>query len=185
MIQISTRQALIGIESTAAKINISQPHADMQIESKQAVLDIHTEHVRVQIDQRQCFNEVGLMSNSALLDNAAQQGEQAVMEAISKAASEGDSLAAIENGGGAIASIAYSNSFHEVDYNIVSMPRSRPSIEILGGTIDIKIDDGYVNLQITASKPEIDYQPGRVSFYLRQHPEVNITYTDSNIDIKV
>lgn len=174
MLQIITQNAQLEIRTTRAQLNISQPPADFEIQRKQPKLNMHTEHPQIRIDQRQCFNESGLMSPEAFADYIAQTGRKAVMEGIARRTEEGSRLARIEAGGNAVAEIAYDNSFPVYEFKMVTMPRSRPKIDFVGGSIDIQVEEGYVNTIFRPNSPQIEYRPGSIEIRMRQYPHIDI-----------
>lgn len=185
MFRISTTDALIGINSTPTRISIVQPRADFQISHENSKLEMHTEQVEIRIDQQQCFNESGLKDFKTLNRDHAMEGKQAVLEGIARRAGEGNRMAAIQNGGNAFAEIAYSNSFTNHTFNMVTMPMSRPTIDFVGGTVDIRVDEGYVDIKSKPNKPIIDVEVGDVEIFMRQKPEINIEYTGKELDVKL
>ena len=128
------------INRTGAGLNFMPAPVRQLTNNKPVKVEIHTEHVRVLIDQRQCFNESGRMDIRTLAATIAQRSRQAFLEGISRRNSEGDLMAAPENRGKAIPMIAFNNSFEEKEFNMVTMPRSRPRIEFVGGHVDIRIE---------------------------------------------
>jgi hypothetical protein len=187
MIRITTQNAQIGINTTNAQLSIQQPKAYHELNIVDPSLDIHTEHVKVQIDQTQCFNESGLKNMEALTRDFAAQGKQAALEGISRRSQEGDRLAAISNGGNAIAEIALSNRFTTHVFDIDTMPKSRPTIDFIGGTVDIVVHDGYVDVQSQKNKPVIDVQLGDVEVSMLQYQDIKFEYVEDKkgIDVKL
>lgn len=185
MLQINTTDAQMGIKTTNAKLLIQQKPAELDIETKPTKLIIHTEQVRVLIDQSECFKESGLKDTFTLIVEAAEEGRQAVLEGIVRISQEGSRMAAIKNKGNAFAEIALNNTFDKVDYNITFMPKSRPKFDVVGGTVDIQVDEGYVRINARTNKTVIDVEPGKVEIYMIQYPDIDISVTGNNLDEKV
>lgn len=182
MIKITRTDALIGINTTPTKVYIQQPKADFEMAIKEPKLEIDTEQVEIRIDQSQCFNEAGLKNNTALLEDYVGRSQQAFAEGVSRIVSEGNQMAAIENKIDAIAEIAFSNSIQVADWNIDFIPKSRPDIDYVGGTVDIRLDRGYVDIKSKPNNPIIDVEVGGVEIYLRQKPDIKFEYLGNNID---
>lgn len=185
MIRITTQQGQIGINTTNARLLITQRPAEIDTHTEQATLEMHTEQIQIRIDQQQCFNESGLMSPSAFSEDVSQQGKQAVYEGISRRAAEGNQMAAIEKGNDAIANIAFDNSFHIADFNITFMPKSKPEIDFVGGNIDIKVNEGSVEMKVKINRPDIEFEPGSIEIFLKQKPDISIKYIGENVDVEV
>ncbi|MDF2840359.1 MAG: hypothetical protein K0Q99_1131 [Clostridia bacterium] len=185
MIIITKTDALIGINTTPAKMSIIQPKPDFEILQQDSELLIDTEQLQVRIDQTQCFNEAGLKNNSALSEDMVNRSQQAFSEGISRVVSEGNQMASIENGYNAIAEIAFNNSIQVTDWNIDFIPKSRPRIDYVGGTVDIRINEGYVDVKSKPNMPIIDVELGGIEFYLRQNPEIKFEYVGNNLDMSI
>lgn len=185
MLQITKVDGRLGIETTNAKMQIRQPKADFEIEKKSAKLEMKTDQLKVTIDQQQCFNETGLMDYMTLTEYNADLGRQGVAQGIDRIVSEGNLLAAIENKIDAIAEIALNNTEPKLDYNFDLTPKSRPKIGYTGGTVDIRVEDGYVTVHSKPNKPIIEVQNGKVEITLLQHPKLEIKFIGDNFDKRI
>jgi hypothetical protein len=125
------------------------------------------------------------MDPTALREDMSSRCAQAAAEGIARNVDEGNAMAAIENGGGVIADIAFGNSFDNKDFNMVTMPRSRPKIEVRGGTVDIKVDEGKVSIDSKVYTPQIDVRLGGVEIYVREYPSISFKFVDDKINTKV
>ena len=185
MLKITRTDALIGINTTSAKMSIHQPKADFEMTKKDPKLEIHSEQIQIRIDQRQCFNESGLKDFTTLARDHAAEAKQAVFEGISRRVSEGNMMADIKNGGNAIAEIAFNSFFTNHVLDIATMPKSRPIIDYVGGTVDIRFDEGYVDIKSRPYAPIIDVVAGDVEIYMKQNPEIKFEYTGNEVDVKL
>jgi len=182
MLRITKNDALIGINITPLKMNISQPKADFEMRQKPARVIIKSEPLQIKIDQSQAFNEAGLKDNAAFSEDMVARSKQAAAEGLSRIVSEGNSMAAIESGGNAIAEIAAANSIQIFDWNIDFIPKSKPVIDFIGGNIDISVDEGYVDIKTKPNKPIIDVEVGSVDIFLRQKPDIKVEYLGKEVD---
>jgi hypothetical protein len=185
MLRISTQKAALDINVTRARFDMRQPPADIEMRQKHARIIINREPLQLIIDQRQCFNESGRMDPTALADHIAQLGEQAFTDGIARIIDEGDRMARFEEGGDAFAEIAYNNSYPVYEFNMVTMPRSRPKIDFIGGNLDIQVEEGYVEFKVTPRSPQVEYTPGKVDIRLKQHPDISFEYIGDNIDSRI
>lgn len=177
-LQITTTKPIIGIQTTNGQMSIQQSRGEQTIRTTMPKANIKSEKPKVIIDQYQCFAEAGLKNFLDLTKENAQLGGQRALEAIARIAQDGDRLAMIQkNMPPAIPEIAEKNAWDELDYNIGTIPKSRPKIEVTG---DLKIDWvlGKVNIDYKANKPSIHYKMGRVDIYLRQKGNIDIQYVD-------
>lgn len=178
--------AYIGMQTNNAKLDIEQPKADMQITQTPAKMEVQQEDAKVRIDQSEAFADAGMKSITQLNREFAQEGQQAVLEYISKTSQEGDMLGAIENGGNAIADIARQNSIKgRPDFNITFIPKyGSVKIDVDPGRLDINWTLGGADVQTTPNKPIIHYTPGNVETYLRQKNSLNIDFIGGIFDQK-
>lgn len=185
MLRITRTEGLIGINTTPARMQISQPKPDFEIQQKNSTVILRTEPIQVRIDQSQCRNEIGYKTNTAFMDDISERGQQAVMEGIARIVAEGNRMAEVPNNGSAIAQIVAENSLQVYDYNIDFLPKSRPEIDFVGGNVDISVDQGYADIRSKPNKPIIDVEIGSVEVYLRQKPDLLIEYIGNQIDESV
>ncbi len=184
-LRITKTDGLIGIKTTPAKMNISQPKADLEIHQKQSKVLIDSEPVQIKIDQSQCFNEAGLKNNTAFMEDMVQRSTQDLLQGINRTVSEGNIMAAVENNVNAFAEIAANNFMQMVEWNIDFIPKSRPKIEFVGGNMDISVDEGYIKINARTNKPVIDVEIGGVEIYLKQKPDLKIEFIGNELDVKL
>ncbi len=184
MLQISTQNAELDIRVTRARLDLRQPPADVQMHQKHPRIIMHKEPLQIRIDQRQCFNESGRMDPTALMDHIAGIGKQAVQEGIARIVEEGNRMARFDLKEDAFAEIAYDNSYPVYEFNMVTMPRSRPKIDFVGGNLDIQVDEGYVDIKVEPHGLQTQYQPGKVDIRLKQYPHISFRYIGNNVDSK-
>ena len=183
-LRITTTPALIGIDRTPGGFDMRQPKADMELNIEHPKVEIRTEHGQVRIDQSQCFSEAGLKSFSELTADNAAFARQKVMQTIEKIGRQGDELMAIEAKYDPIPGQAEENAFtwDDVVFNFDLIPKSRPKVDFVGGTVDIQVKEGRVNLQVQVNKPIINYTPTKLDIYLRQKNSINIEYVGSKFN---
>lgn len=185
MLRITTTDIALDIRTRAAQVSISQPKADMEITRKAPKVIVDSEPIQIRIDQSQCFNESGLKDYAALSRESANMGRQAVFEGIARRSSEGSLLSDIARGGNAIAQIAASNSYRMHEFGIVTMPASRPVIDFVGGTMDIRVEEGFIDLRSSPNKPVIEVEPGSVDISVSQYPDIQVQFIGNEVDIKL
>ncbi|WP_129597504.1 DUF6470 family protein [Anaerophilus nitritogenes] len=176
--RIETQPALIGIQTTNAKLDIEQPKADMNMNIEHPKIEMHTEHVKVQIDQYPCFAEAGLKNYRDLTKDNIEFAKQKMSETIDRIARQGNEMMNIHENENALADQAIENAYliFQKEWNIGFIPTSRPSIDFKGGTVDIQVKEGKVNMDVKVNKPIVDYTPGKVDIYLRQKNSIHIEY---------
>lgn len=189
-LSIQTTDTQLGIHRTPGKWNIESQNATLHFRTKQAKVKLNTELPMVVIDQYECFATAGLKNNYDLTKSLAQKAYQQVMEYIGKTASDGNALAAIENGGNPIRDIAVRDAYPEHTFGIDSIPKARPKITITGG-VDIEWEGANhgarigIEGQYNPGFLSIDYRPSDIEIYVRQYPKINIEYLGSEIDSKI
>jgi len=68
---------------------------------------------------------------------------------------------------------------------MVTMPRTRPQIDLIEGQVNINVTEGQNNQRVVAQKPRIDYQPGKIERYMKQYNSISIRYLGEKVDMKV
>ncbi len=184
-LSITTTPALIGIKTTSAKQEIQQPKAEVKLNIQHPKVEIDSEQVQVRIDQYQCFAESGLKNYLDLTKDNAAFAQQKFSEAVARIVRQGDEM--VENlhkGRDMIPIHAMENAIakNSRQFNMVTMPKSCPKIDFVGGTVDINVVEGKVDIQVKTNKPIIDYNRGNVDIYLRQKNSIDIEYVDGKVD---
>ncbi|MFT9494655.1 DUF6470 family protein [Anaerosolibacter sp.] len=184
-LRISTTPALIGINRIPGKLDIQQPMVEMELNIEHPRVEIDTEPARVQIDQSQCFAEAGLKNFLDLTTDNAAYARQKSLEGIERVVRQGNELAAIHIEGNPIADQAEENSvfWNNREFNFDLIPKSRPKIDSIGGTVDVKLIEGKIDPQVKAQKPIINFTPGNVEIYLRQKNSIQIEYIGNKLDV--
>ena len=179
-IRLQSSPASITIQTTPGKMEIEQPPAQLDIQQPQAILDIETTPGRLTIDQTEAWADMNIKSVFRVAEEAAQEGQQAVLEATASAAQDGDELMMIENGGGAIASQAKRNGESpRYEFNIGWIPRH--------GSVKIQYDPASVKIEARTQevinntkiqKPIINHVRGHVDVALKQHQSLDIDFAN-------
>ncbi|HHV99309.1 MAG TPA: hypothetical protein GXX36_07020 [Clostridiaceae bacterium] len=187
-LSITQTYAKIGIETTPGRFQMKSQPAKIELERRPPAVNIHAELPKVEIDQYECFATSGLKNFLDLAREGAQLGYRQAFEYIGKVAVDGDTFAAIEQGGSPIADIAERDAHPEHEFGIVAMPGARPKISVRGG---IQFQPEYdpigfrwgVKINVVPGKFIADYIPANVNIFMRQYNSVDIRYVGSNMDI--
>lgn len=184
-LEIRQTYAKIGIDRTPGTLTMESSSARLELHQKQAKINIKTDLPKIEIDQYECFASSGLKNNGDMIKAAAQKGYQQVMSFIEKTASDGQRLAAIQNGGNAIVEIAKRDAFADVDAGYGYSPSPGPRITVRGG---VKFDpeangDGAnngVEGTFVPGRLSINFTAAQVKVNLQQYASLNIQYKDNN-----
>lgn len=183
---IQSQPALIGLQTTNAQMNLKNPLPSIEIETTPGSLNAHNTLPKVEIDQSQCFSESGLKGIFELTAENAQYSVQQMLASTGRIAAQGDELTMISSGANIIAEQGYSNAFDQFDrdWNMVTMPQSRPKITLKEGGVTFNPTPAKVTITPRLTKPEMDYKPGKVDVYLRQKNSIDIQFEGLNLDLK-
>ncbi len=188
-LSIQTTDIQLEYNRIPSKQEIETRNARLEFKQKHAKVNITTEKPKVLIDQYECFAEAGLKGNYDFTKEATQRAYQQVMEFIGKTASDGNTLAAIENGGNPMKAIAVRDAYPKYEFGLGFIPKSRPKIEVTGSVnIDWERNWEGVNNGVdgtyTPGSVNIDFEPAKINMYVKQYPSVDIRY-ENNIDISI
>lgn len=187
-IEISQVHAKLGVERIPSKLEMRSQRAQLELRQEHAKIRINTELPRVEIDQSECFASAGLKKPIDLSRELAQMAQQQVLEYIGKIASDGDMLAAIEQGGNPIADIAERDSYVEHEFNIDFIPKAKPKITVTGG-IEINADENpegsynWVEGNYIPGNLNISYTPEKLRIYMEQYNQVKFKYKGNTVDM--
>ena len=185
--EIRTTNALIGVNRTPAKLDIKQPQAEVDRKITHAQVNVELSLPKIQIDQTQAFAESGLKKPLDLTAEIAQYSKSKMEESTGRIAEQGDALTDIHTGADVIADQALYNAYDQfsTEYNMVTMPRSRPEITVIEGDLDIKVKEGTIDEQTEIRRPEINNKAGKVEVYLKQRNSISMKYVGDSFDMKL
>lgn len=188
-LSIRTTPAQLDIRTTPAGLEYRNKMADFDIRQKQPLIRIKSEQVTVLIDQYQCFAEAGLKNNADLMREQAQKGYQSAMSYTAKKARDGDAMAKIGHKANIMIGFAKRDSIDIRDFNVGFIPKSRPSFQVQGGTVDLQPEFrnnmGEINGVTYSYRPggvQFSYKPGNVDIRMKSYGSIDITYTGDNVD---
>lgn len=185
-LSITTVKALTGIDRTPSKLELQTQNAVLLLKRNEAKVSIHTEKPRVEIDQYEARASAGMKNLRDLTMEIVQRAYQQVLETIGKTAGDGDTLAAIENGGNPIADIAVRDAWPEHEFGLDTIPKVGPRISVTGSSeIEWNVDQtvNAVEGNYTPGRVNINFYPAVIKIYMKQYPSVNIEYANSRVDM--
>ncbi len=185
-IVMQSQMAQLGIQTKNAQAKLHNEQAVVEIETTPAQLNMKTELPKIEIDQSQCFSESGLKGILELSNENSKNAVQLMYSSIGRIVEQGNQLTNFYEGGNAIADQAYYNAYDQFDkeFNMVTMPQSRPKIAVREGSVNTNYSRGTLKLSPRLTKPELDYTPGKVDIYLKQKNELRISVEGQKFDLK-
>lgn len=185
-LEIRTTPALIAIRTTPGKQSIEQPRAEVEGSISLASVRIEGTLPKVKIDQNQTFNESGLKDIKTFSSDNVNFAYQKMQESIGRIAEQGTQMTDIHLGGDAIADQASYNAYgqFEHEFGMVTMPRTKPVVTVVKGTLDITVNEGQNNTKVVAKKVISSYERGKVETYLQQKKSISIKYLGERVDLK-
>lgn len=183
-LSMSSTSARIGLQRTPETLDIENPKGSvLQISTTHPKVKVEGTLPKVQIDQSQCFSESGLMSPLELSRDNSGYALSKLIQGMGLVAEQGTEMTNIHNGGNAIANQAAYNAYDQFigDYNMGTMPKSRPNIVLIRGELDIKVEEGSVENTTEVRRPVNNYRQGRISAYTAQYNSLNIEVINTSI----
>jgi len=187
-LQISRTDAKINIETTRSELSIQTRRARLELSHKVDRLDIQSELPKVVIDQYECFASSGLRGPLDLTRYEGQMAMQHALNYATRVSGEGDTLAAIENGGEPIADLAWQNGVTEHEFGLDYMPKASPRITIVGGGLQITPQGNAAGAkngiegQFTPGGVTFNYIPSQVKIAMEQYASISMRYVSTAIN---
>lgn len=166
----------LAISSERARLDITQPPAEMTIEQPPADMRIASIPARLTIDQTEAWAAVNNKHVFRLIEDAAADGRQAVLDFIERAAIQGDELMRIEHGGDPLVEQAEANSEGpplELEIALVPPPFS-VKVDYEPGRLTIDWNTYTPRINVKTHAPIIRCQQGAVKIDLAQRPSLHI-----------
>lgn len=183
---VDAQRAWIGIKTTNAQLNykITQPIVEMKTEYGSP--NAEQTKLQIKIDQSQCFSESGLKGILELSKENCSNAINLMYESVGRIVDQGNALANFHMGGNTIADQGYYNAYEQFDrdFNMVTMPKSRPKIDFVGGGVTFNPTRTVVQMTPKLIKPEFNYHAGNVEVYMKQHSQIQVRFEGLNLDLK-
>lgn len=182
-LQITTTPIKMAYQTQNAQVNIKNPKgATLDMQTKHAKVKMQSNQPKVLIDQSACFSESGLKSNGELIADNAAYAYSKSLEAIGKIVDQGNQMADVHKGN-PIPDQAVSNAYEQFyrEWNMVTMPRSRPKIDVIEGKVNIDVERGKVINNTTYQPPQISATPGKVNIYVERYNSIDIQFINSYV----
>jgi hypothetical protein len=184
IVQIRQTPGLIGIDTTAGSLSITQPKADLQITTTPGELSIHQSAPEMTIDQSQAraaytggtYREMSQRIYSGI--------EQLWLQGIAKRMEQGDRMLNFNKPGNTIAEV-YGEDWRPVSYPETRAPASVANVHIDVQVVPLQMEyhKAEVHIEVEAHKPEIAYTPSSVEVYMRQRP--SLSFIPPELDIQM
>lgn len=173
-LEIDIVHAQLGLNIRRPETTLSIPKPSANVESEPPAVYVEIEFPRVAIDSREAFGDIGLKRHLRLGREQAQRAREKGLDAIARMASDGDALAAIENGV-RVAELAAERAWPEEKrvLNVTALPKQPPEITFEGG-LDIAASWGKVTTNWRNEWIGLELHWGKVRTYLRQKPDIDI-----------
>lgn len=183
-IVIEQTHAQIGIRTEPPKQELRQPRAEMEIRQEPAILEIHTTPGVMLIDQTEARADIDLKSVFRRIEEYAQLGRAAALEATARIAQEGDMLRAIEHSGNPIAAIAQEKGNPPpADFNVTFLPRfGSVKFDYQPAKLDINWTVRGFSMDVKTHPPEHRYTPGKAEVYLLQKNSIRFDVAGLYVD---
>lgn len=179
-LRFTITDAKIGIKTTKGQYDITSSKGDQSITTTKPKMTISGEPKKAIIDSYESWAERGFKNNIDILSENAQLAKQAAINGLARVVADGNRMADIrKNMPPAIPEIAEKNTRPEIrEFGFGMIPLSKPNVTIVGGqSIDWQL--GSTNIDYTPSKPEINYDRGKVEVYMTQYQNLQIEYIDT------
>lgn len=177
-IRIQSTPAKLGLITNPSNVLMKQPNANQRIEQPSAEVKIDRIPSKLIIDQTEAKADEGIKTRTRVLQEYVQKGKQEWLKGIARRARDGAELAAIQNKGNPIATIAKKNGTKEMkQFGIGWIPSAN--------SVKINYDPGEVNISVKLNKPIIEnkqnkpiveYTPGNIEVKLIQYPSLEIDF---------
>ncbi|EIT86942.1 hypothetical protein A374_01764 [Fictibacillus macauensis ZFHKF-1] len=180
-LQIMTTPGLIEHSTTPAKQRIHQEAAVQSIEQRPADLSIKVTPGKLSIDQSQARADMDLKSLAQRIKDFAAYGQSDWLEGIARRAEEGDELMRIEQGGNPLPEQAQKNAESPLfSFNIGFIPSFfavKRAYEPARVQIEWHVNQPVITTEV--QRPLHEYEPGHVTFAMKQWPSIKFTVTQS------
>lgn len=170
----------IGVNRAPARLEMQSPGFTLDISVTQPQTKIEYSLPEITIDQSQCFSEAGRKGIADFAEENASFAVSKMLESIGRIAEQGNALTDIQFGGNPIVDQSYYNAYDqfEHEFNMATIPKSRPKIEVIEGSLDIQVIEGKLTNNTVSQKTSMQYVKGAIEVYLKQRGSIDVSFVD-------
>lgn len=182
-LQIQQTRGQISIQTNPGQMQMESPKQTLEMSVSQAAVIVDSDPARITIDQSQCFSESGLKGIADFMADAVSFAKSQMLQSMGRIAEQGNQLTDIHLSTTAIQDQAIYNAYDQFiyDYNMETMPKSRPVINIIEGKLDIRVQEGEVRNNTRVQKANLSYRHGSVQISMQQYPSISIQAVDTKV----
>ena len=160
---------------TIATISAGQNLPTHDTHFTQAQLSIHTEQPKLRQDSTAFFASIGLHKIGDLMDNAAEKGRQAVLEAMANYSKVGSQMAQIEKGV-TPAQIYHQKLLEQTKTSLVVKPTEQINFSYTPGEVSMKYTPSSVTMDWNVERAVRRYTPADFGVDINQSPTIDFIY---------
>ena len=159
ILQHHSSPARISVQQGPAQLRMSQPQGQLSVSAAPASLEISHSDPRLSIDSSAARASMKYFSMLGLLDEISRISKQKGAAGVGTIVSDGLAYQGVENGGGAIKSVARSKMFDNKQFGVVLMPSVPPRISYTPGQVRINASASAARVQFQPQRPMISVEP--------------------------
>jgi hypothetical protein len=181
-LQITSQKTLIGWDSQNAVLTQrgnAKQILNLRVEKNN--LQIDTVKQKMTIDQSDAFSEMGLKGIRAFMQESVGYARQIVSSGTDRIVSQGNEWLNIHTDYDPIPDQARYNAFEmfEKSFDGVFSPVARPQINVQPGQVNYNFTPSRVVNSSQVEPVQIDYQPWRIDYYMKQYSSISISYSST------
>jgi len=187
-ISISQQPLVMNVSTSPGKLSQSGNGAKtLNLDIKEPLLEMQTQLPKVSIDQSQSFAEAGLKKNRAFMEDNTSYSKEIVSQGVDRIVSQGNEFIDIHTGVDPIPDQAIYNAYDmfEKSFNYAAIPTTRPSIDLVKGSVNYNFNRGSVNNNSQPQKVEMNYTPYQVNFSISQYNSISFRYMEPKFEFMI
>ncbi|WP_026672373.1 DUF6470 family protein [Alkalihalobacterium bogoriense] len=185
-LDISTKDAKIGLKSYTPPMKITQESANMNIKGN-AVENISISRTASQlfIDQTEAFADAGLKSPLRKATEHAQQTTSKIYEYMAKKMRDGDAMMKIENGSNVIPRLAVEHGkIFDFDFKYTQVPKGTEKVKFsyIPSDLNIYHSPNRFDIQVKTNKPKYQVADWKTGVYLKQKESISFSVVGQHVN---
>ncbi|HWP51921.1 MAG TPA: DUF6470 family protein [Clostridia bacterium] len=160
---------------TNATISAGQNFPTHNTQFRSGELSIHTEQPQLRQDSTAFFASIGLHKLSDLMDNAAEKGRQAVLEATANYGKIADQMAEIDKGV-TPAQIYHQKLLEQTETSLVVKSAAQINLSYTPGKVDTQYKPSSVSFEWNVARAPRQYSAANFRLDVLRDPSINFIY---------
>lgn len=176
LLQIQNVPLAYELKINHARYEMKTEDASVEIKRDRGSFTVNNQPAQMRIDTVNMRASMGFLTNTQMVQRYARNGYQTALQAIGNAAQEGTMLMQSLPGQNVVEQMSQQQLQSNIEMAIAFTPSVPADISWEKGSLSMQYEMDKLVFDWRTNRPQMEYIPGNVEYYIKQMPKTEITY---------